>query len=182
MTDPDLAELVLRRSRDKLGDPVTWKSPTGYPDSLALCIIDAIQSLGVRYVSVEHVLQRYRAARPGAADTDGPAELRSTFDERGSVDRWVQDIGNRNRTSTQPGAPLKAVAIGEAALFLEQATITSPAGLRTRLGPVGRDQSRLAPTAGSTFRDLVALLPDAGRCPGSEGGPDDLPLRAESEW
>lgn len=130
MTDPDLAELVLRRSRDKLGDPVTWKSPTGYPDSLALCIIDAIQSLGVRYVSVEHVLQRYSAARPGAADTDGPAELRSTFDERGSVDRWVQDIGNRNRTSTQPGAPLKAVAIGEAALFLEQATITSPAGLR----------------------------------------------------
>lgn len=134
MTDPNLTELVLRRIRDKLGDPGTWKSPTGYPDSLALCIIDSIQSLGVRYSSVEHVLQRYRAARLGAADTDGPAELLGTFDERDGVDRWARDIGNNNRTSTQLGAPLKASAIREAASFLEGAGVATPVALRA-LGP-----------------------------------------------
>ncbi len=109
-------------------------NPTGYPDSLALCIIDSIQSLGVRYSTVEHVVQRYRAARPGAAATDGPDELLSTFDERDGVDRWAQDIGNRNRTSTQPGAPLKASAIRGAASFIEGAGVATPAALRA-LGP-----------------------------------------------
>jgi hypothetical protein len=134
VADPNLTELLLRRVRDKLGDPDTWKIPTGYPDSLALCVIDSIQSLGVRYSTVEHVVQRYRAARPGAADTDGPAELLATFDGLGGVDGWAGDIGNRNRTSTQPGAPLKASAIKEAASFLARAGVSSPVALRA-LGP-----------------------------------------------
>lgn len=130
MTDPNLTELVLRRIRDKLGDPGTWKSPTGYSDSLALCIIDSIQSLGVRYSTVEDVIQRYRAARPGAADTDGPTELLATFDDSAGVDGWARDIGNRNRTSTQPGAPLKASAIKEAASLVERLGVSSPVMLR----------------------------------------------------
>ena len=134
VADLNLTELVLRRTRDKLGDPNSWKSPSGYPDSLALCVIDSIQSLGVRYSTVEHVVQRYRAARPGAADTDGPAELLSTFDDSGVVDGWARDIGNRNRTSTQPGAPLKALAIKEAASVVERAGVSSPEALRA-LGP-----------------------------------------------
>ncbi|SDU81181.1 hypothetical protein SAMN04488544_0341 [Microlunatus sagamiharensis] len=130
MADANLTELVLRRVRDKLGDPDNWRSPTGYPDSLALCIIDSIQSLGVRYSTVELVVRRYRAARPGAADTDGPKELLSTFDDAGDVDDWARDIGTRNRTSTKPGAPLKAAAIKTAASFLDEAGVSSPAQLR----------------------------------------------------
>jgi len=40
-------------------------APDGYPDSLALCIIDSIYSTGARYSSVVNVVGRYRDYRTG---------------------------------------------------------------------------------------------------------------------
>jgi hypothetical protein len=45
-----------------LGDPKEFERPEGYR-SLALCIIDAIWSMGVRYSGVVRVIDRYRGER-----------------------------------------------------------------------------------------------------------------------
>src|SRR5215475_13009414 len=39
-----------------LGNPDLWFEPDGYPDSLALCIIDSIYSTGAHYSSVVNVV------------------------------------------------------------------------------------------------------------------------------
>lgn len=109
------------------------KAPVGYPNSLALCIIDSIQSTGVKYPSVEKVVARYRSYRRdrgGDPNVDGTAELLDTFKDCGGPDGWSKTIGNGHRTSTRAGAPLKAVAIHEAANVLAAEGITTSAGLR----------------------------------------------------
>lgn len=109
------------------------KAPGGYPDGLALCIIDAVQSTGVTYTSVGNVLdnyRRYRKAQNGDPRTDGTPELLTTFDDLKGSAGWAAEIGNQNKTSTQPGAPLKAEAIRQAAQALNNAGITDTAKLR----------------------------------------------------
>jgi hypothetical protein len=128
----DLNKLAAQARAD-LGDPATWVEPPGYPDSLALAVIDAIQSLGVRYTSVENVIARYRSYRRDAGadpNTDNAADLVATFDELGGARAWADTIGNQNRTSTA-GGPLKAVAILEGAqLLVENGLLTGPDVLR----------------------------------------------------
>ena len=94
--------------------------PGGYPNSLALCVIDSIQSIGVRYGSVKRVVARYRERYP-SADREGSAELLRTFDEAGGPAGWAKEIGTEHRTSTAAGATLKAEAIKAAALLLQNA-------------------------------------------------------------
>ena len=53
----------VKRACEELGDPSTWKSPQGYRRSLALCVMDSIWSLGIRYQTVEKVLDRYLVSR-----------------------------------------------------------------------------------------------------------------------
>src|SRR5690349_17656868 len=82
------------------------KSPDGYRDGLALCVVDSVQSTGVKYTSVENVLDRYRAYRRsqgGDPNVDGVPELLGTFDELDGPDGWAEKIGNNNRTSTRGG-------------------------------------------------------------------------------
>lgn len=108
------------------------KAPGGYRDSLALCVIDSVQSTGVTYSSVVNVVDAYRAYRrsqSGEPDTDGVAELLATFDELGGPDGWAAKIGNRNRTSSRGGV-LKAEAIRDAAAALAGHGIDSSAVLR----------------------------------------------------
>ncbi|MDZ4235388.1 MAG: hypothetical protein U1C73_16880 [Dietzia sp.] len=90
------------------------KAPDGYPDSLALCIVDSVQSTGVKYPSVVNVVNRYRAYRSeqgGSADSDSAEDLLAAFAELGGHEAWAERIGNGNRTSTSKGAPLKVYAI-----------------------------------------------------------------------
>jgi hypothetical protein len=111
--ETDLAALVTACDTD-LGDPDLWFEPDGYPDSLALCIIDSIYSTGARYSSVVNIINRYRGYRKqrgGDADTDGTDELAATITEAGGPDAWGTQIGNRRPTSTKPGAPLKAETV-----------------------------------------------------------------------
>jgi len=124
---------LARVSRDRLGNPRLLKAPDGYPDSLALCIIDAIQSPGVTYATVKKVVARYRAhrtAQGGDAEKDGAVALLGTFHDLGSAETWARAIGNDSRTSTEPDAPLKAVAIEAAATAISDIEVYSAADLR----------------------------------------------------
>ena len=90
------------------------KAPGGYPNSLALCIVDSVQSTMVRYPTVEKVVKNYRACRRehGAdPNTDSAADLAATFEQLNGHEAWAKRIGNGNRTSTHEGAPLKPYAI-----------------------------------------------------------------------
>lgn len=117
------------------------KAPDGYRDGLALCMIDSVQSMGVTYSSVENVVARYRAYRRsqgGDPNTDGVAELLTTFNELDGPEGWAKKIGNSNRTSTRSGV-LKSEAIRDAARVLETQGIGATAALRR----TAEDQAQL---------------------------------------
>lgn len=108
-----------------------WKG--GYPDGLALCLVDSVQSTGVTYTSVGNVLDRYREYRRnlgGRPEVDGAKELLESFSDLGGSTGWARKIGNDNKTSTKAGAPLKAEAIRLGADLLNREGITDTAKLR----------------------------------------------------
>lgn len=108
-----VGQAILARA----GDVGTWEMPPGYPQSLALCIIDSIQSIGVRYRSVENVVRKYRDYRGvDRANRDGAPDLLGVFEHLG-VDGFMKTIGNAHRTSSRNGV-LKAEVIREAATLL----------------------------------------------------------------
>lgn len=116
-----------------LGDAAEWFTPHNHPDSLALCIIDAIYSTGASYVTVERIIDRYtafRAGQGGDATQDGARELLATFEDLGDASAWATQIGNRRPTSSTPGALLKAQAIVEVATHLVELGVTTTAELR----------------------------------------------------
>jgi hypothetical protein len=128
----DVERLRAACGRD-LGDPADWPGPFGYPDALALCIIDAIYVTGARHLTVEKVVERYRghrAAQGGDADTDGAPELLANIEELGGPLQWAAAIGNRRPTSTAKGAPLRSAALIEVAQALVGLGIRTTADLR----------------------------------------------------
>lgn len=132
-SDVDQVDLLLGEIRDAL-PPVIAVANYGYPDGLALCAIDSIQSIGVRYGAVENVVSRYRAFRKeegGDGLTDDLIPLAATFDSVGGVTAWAEAIGNRHRTSTRPGAPLKAQVIWSVANHLPKLGVRTASDLRS---------------------------------------------------
>lgn len=126
----EAAAAVVRRCISLLPGPsATWTHPGGYPDGLALCIIDSVQSTGVKYGSVRRVAERYRnyrMAQDGEPASDGADVLLTTFAELGGPEAWAGMIGNQNKTSSARGAPLKALAIRDAAAGLvERGVVTA---------------------------------------------------------
>lgn len=139
-SDFDQVSLLVQKILDLL-PPVVAVERYGYPDGLALCVIDSIQSMGVRYGAVKNVVSRYLAFREKEGVDglrDDLIELATTFDRVGGVTTWVDAIGNRHRTSTRPGAPLKAQVI------LSVATHLPDLGVRTAI-----DLRRVAADAGT---------------------------------
>ncbi|MGJ0119617.1 heme peroxidase [Williamsia sp. MIQD14] len=116
--------------RDQLGPQSEWFRPNGYPDSLALCIIDSIQSTGAHYNSVLNVVNRYRELRADAAATDGTAELLASFDQLGGARNWAKKVGNFKAASTKRGASLKADVMHDVAQKLHDAGIRMSAQFR----------------------------------------------------
>lgn len=63
MTSARDVEAVGKFVRETLGIVSMWDEPLGYPESLALCAIDAVYSLRSRYTATIRVLNRYRTYR-----------------------------------------------------------------------------------------------------------------------
>ncbi|MBP2452648.1 heme peroxidase [Mycolicibacterium lutetiense] len=138
--DSDFEKLHEACLRD-LGDPQRWFNPRGYPDSLALCVIDSIYSTGAQYVTVEKIIARYRgyrAAQGADADTDGAVELLQNIADLGGPDPWATQIGNRRPTSTTANAPLKSVAVEQVVEALVALGVRTSADLRAVAGEDGR--------------------------------------------
>ncbi|MBN9636219.1 MAG: heme peroxidase [Actinobacteria bacterium] len=132
----DIERLWAACERD-LGDPAGWPTkfgyPNAYPDSLALCIIDAIYVTGARHLTVDKIVERYRSYRAGQggdADTDGAPELLANVEALGGPERWAAQIGNRRPTSTRNDAPLRSVALTEVAQAFVALGITTTEDLR----------------------------------------------------
>lgn len=127
---PEDVRVVTERCEQFRGS----KAPDGYPNSLALCIVDSVQSTMVRYPTVEKVVNNYRAYRreQGAdPNTDSAADLVATFEQLNGHEAWAKRIGNGNRTSTHKGAPLKAYAIEAEANGMIEVGVLTAADLRT---------------------------------------------------
>ncbi len=108
------------------------EEPRGYADSLALCLIDSIQSLRSDYAKVVvPVLNRYRAYRAqhgGEAATDGLRQFPGAFDEMGGVGQWTATVGTSHKA---PGtAVLKGEAMRQAAEALLAIGVDTTADLR----------------------------------------------------
>lgn len=119
-----LKDAVVR----ELGPTEEWATPAGYPDSLALCVIDSIQSIGQRYSGVRQVVQRYRDYRReqgGDATTDGSRELWASFVDLKGVDGWIAKVGTGNRVYARKDAPFKATVIRDAAQLLMEHAVFS---------------------------------------------------------
>lgn len=100
--NPGQLKLLVTYSRAHLGEPVDWKAMAGYP-SLALCVIDSIQSTGPHYTSVMNVVSRYRGYRIGQGgnpDADGAHALLATFDDLHGPD-------GRAAWPTAAGSPIR---------------------------------------------------------------------------
>lgn len=134
-TEPKL--LAVLREVERLGPPSTWPEPDGYP-GLALCTLDAVWSIGVRYAGVIKVVERYRclAANQGRdADQDGCRDLIASVAEIGGPERFAEALSNRQRTSSRNGI-LKAEAVALSAQALVDTGVDSVANLKA-LAPEG---------------------------------------------
>jgi hypothetical protein len=153
-TTPAQARVLADAVTASCGDPSTWtvKANYGYRNSLALCVIDAIQSTGIRYGIVEGVVSRYRRHRGPAADTDGAPELLASFTTLGGVEAWADEIGTDNRLHPRMTAPLKAHAIEAAARMLTEAGVHTTADFRARAADTGLRRAWLSlPSQGSAI-------------------------------
>jgi len=112
-----------------LGDPSQWETATTY-ESLALALMDAVWSIGVRYAGVLNVLERYRVARHGEGDPDHdtPANLVAFIGSGNGPDAFAATVDNRQRTSSRSGI-LKAEAVLHVAQVLVDAGIHTPEDL-----------------------------------------------------
>jgi hypothetical protein len=136
--DGDVAKVVAR-CQALLGPAESWVAPAGYPDGLALCVLDSVWSIGVQYGGVVAVLRRYRSLRTAGgadADRDGLTELAAVIDRAGGPDVFAVEVANRQRTSTRGGI-LKAEAVLRCARGLIGLDVASTAGL------LGCDADRL---------------------------------------
>lgn len=116
------AERLADACRSIFGNESRWITADGYPDGLALSIIDSIYSTGSNYQAVINVVSEYRAyrkAQGGDADRDGTRELLQTFEELGGSAGWAERVKNRKPAHTKANAPLKAEVVRRAAEVLQ---------------------------------------------------------------
>ncbi|MFK0003399.1 hypothetical protein [Paenarthrobacter sp. NPDC090522] len=120
-------------------DESQWIEADGYPDSLALCIIDSIFSTGSHYTSVVNVVTAYRVmrrAQGGDPNRDGVQELLASFEAVEGSAGWAEAVNNRKPSHTGRGALLKAEVVRRAALALaslEGGPIETTADVREEL-------------------------------------------------
>lgn len=135
VTEDEIKSLV-EYCETHLGDPELWTTPDEYPNSLALCIIDALYSTGSHYSSVVNVIERYKASR---GTKDGAVALAQSIRNAGGARGWATSIAhNLKPANTRPGALLKAEIIEQAAdLMIKHGIDTVPTSF-----PTSREISR----------------------------------------
>lgn len=131
MSDTEIDKLVA--SLTVLGPTDKIVRPSGYPNSLAMCVMDSIWSLSANYKRhVMPVLHRY-ASEKGVKNLqdvhDSPAELVTFIESRpGGPSAFADLVRNHQRTSTRNGV-LKAEAVYEAAKLFQQSETSTPTQL-----------------------------------------------------
>lgn len=147
------AAVLADNCRSIFGDESTWITADGYPDSLALAIIDSIFSTGSHYQSVINVVNKYRAHRQGQggnAELDGTEELLQSFKEVRGSSGWAALVDNHKPAHTKANAVLKAEVVLQAANALDALGITTGAAMHVEYA---RDASL------SRVKDLWLKLP-----------------------
>lgn len=102
-----------------------------YRHSLALCIIESVQSSAVQSsaagseVAVVDRYLAYRHTREIEPVTDGARALLRTFEEAGSSDQWAGKVGSYKRRYCATDAPIEARHILHAAECLHKRRIDS---------------------------------------------------------
>src|SRR5699024_12817097 len=130
VTDAEIKTLVTY-CETNLGDPTVWTTPDGYPNSLALCIIDSIYSTGSHYSSVVNVIERYKES---GGENDGAQALTRSIKEAGGAREWATTIAhNLKPANTRPGAQLKAEIIEQAAGLMTELGIDTLHDLRSKV-------------------------------------------------
>lgn len=131
----------LDKVLQELGDTSDWEKPDGYPNSLALCVIDSIWSIGIRYSTVIRVLHNYldqrgfRGKDARFVCTDGTSEFlqwyRALNDGNSSPKFLSRRLKNRNLTSSRNGK-LKAEAVVQAFELFESLGVENTTDLLSR--------------------------------------------------
>ncbi|WP_455834245.1 hypothetical protein [Pseudarthrobacter siccitolerans] len=120
------AERLTEACRVIFGEPSTWITADGNPNSLAFCIIDSLWSTGLSYGAVQNVVARYSAHRRlngHDASQDGTCELLDLYTDIGGSASFAELVKNHNRAHTKPGALLKAEVVHQAARVLHKMRI-----------------------------------------------------------
>ena len=134
-------DVVVAACRDQLRPVGSWTIPGGYPHSLGMAMLDAIWATGERYAITRGVLARYASSRRSQrADPfhDNVSDLLAEYERHGGVDGFIEEVGTRNRVSTQPGAELKGVVVYQAALaFSELGVDTAQRFIEAQGTPLG---------------------------------------------
>lgn len=160
MTTDYVADLASY-ARTTFPPGTVWKKPDGYPNSLALCILDSIWSIGVNYDRhVVPVLKRncQMAADAGRdANRDTPCDLVTTIEQVGGSDAFADGVGSRHRTSSRNGI-MKAEAVGEAAQLFCGNGILAAADLTSRGADVKPQWHRIrGQRSGVSWKYLLML-------------------------
>lgn len=112
----DEVDSLVEYCRTTLSEQELWATPEGYPNSLALCIIDSIYSTGSHYTSVTNVIRKYREVR---SSTDGATALLESIVGAGGSRAWASSVAkNFKPAHTRASAPLKADVIEQAARLM----------------------------------------------------------------
>ena len=140
-----------------------------YYDSLPLCLIDAIFSIGVRYSSTFKTVNNYSVSK-GINKISNPLGMKS---DSYKIDDLINDIKhlgdfgastlfkNRQRTSTRNGI-LKAQAVLEAAIVLKDNGINDFESLTNKLPSITTNlfESVKGQKSGISFRYFLMLAGD----------------------
>lgn len=167
VAESDVAKVVAY-CRENLGDPARWYRPDGYPNSLALCIIDSIYSTGSHYNSVKKVIHRYWCSH-GFNDwrscNHGARRLLKSISQSGGPRDWATTrVENLKPAHTRPGALLKAEVVQQAASLMVELNIDSVDDLKAAVAAdpmkneVHRRWKRLpSQSSGVTYNYLLIL-------------------------
>ena len=132
----DLVKAVADRCRRLDGWP-DLVAPPGYQESLALCVVDSIWSIGITYATTSNVVDRYRtwvtSEGRGSADERTASELTDDISFIGGGGAFADVVRNHNLTSSRGGV-LKADVVRDAAAVLVRLGVETTDDLRARAG------------------------------------------------